>query len=866
MTGAPGSPVRGPRREEVAAPPTVLAVHNVSKRFGAVQALSDVSVDCRAGEVHAVLGENGSGKSTLLGIMSGVLEPDTGEVRIGRHRVESGHVDRVRDLGLAMAYQTYSLVRDLTIAQNLFLSAPPSVRPPHGETSAWARSQLERFGIDLEPRARVAGLRLAQRQFLEVAKALVGDPSVLLLDEPTTALGPGDVERLHALVLSEVQRGVGVLYVSHRLPEVLGIADRVTVLRDGLLVETTDAVGTDEDRLVSLMIGRPVQQAFPDTAGGEGAGVAVEIDHLTGDQFGPVSLSISKGEIIGLAGAEGNGQDGFMRSVGGISQERGGRVRVDGRDARTTSPASAMKQGVMFLSGERLRESLFPVLGVRTNTTVQILRRVSRLGFIRSRYEARLATGAVTDLKIRTPSIEQPIRFLSGGNQQKVVLARPFLRDVRLLLMQEPTQGVDVRSRFEIYDALRLRAQQGTAMLIQSSDPIELAGVCDRVLVMSRGKITDEISGEELTEGRIVDAIVRAKGPHEGSPASDTDAASAEGPPPDKPGSWRAMATLVLLMLLVGGYAASQSSAFLSPYNLGSLLQLTVPLALVSMGQLHALLLAEFDVSVGALMGFGVVVGSFWLARPTFGAVLLGAAALLLMSLVVGLVNATLVRALAIPSIIATIATLSVLQGSALILRPTPGGAMNSDFMRYATASVGFVPYAFIGVVVLALGLDLWLYRSRDGLETRAVGFDRTSAGRVGLKVGRRYVRAFLLSSLFAGVGALFLAALVGVGDARLGGTFTLPSIAAAVIGGAALSGGRGSFLGAVNGALFFTLILNVLPFLGWSSSWGDVSRGAITLLALLLFERRGLGAMTAGLRSRLMARIESDRSSASVQ
>lgn len=839
-------------------PGAVLAVHEVSKRFGPVQALKEVSIDCLAGETHAVLGENGSGKSTLLGIASGVLGPDAGHVWIGGHEIAQADAAAARAQGLAMAYQTYSLIPELTVAQNLFLSAPPVARPAHRDAVAWARAELERFDVELEPTETVDALRLAQRQFLEVVKALVGHPRILLLDEPTTALGPAEVEQLHALVLGEVERGMGVLYVSHRLPEVLTVADRVTVLRDGHVAGSLLASEAHEDHLISLMIGRSVEQAFPQRSVERLDQALVEITALEGKRFGPVTLTLAPGEIVGLAGAEGNGQDGFVRAVAGAGSDRDGHVRISGKEVDRRSPGSALRDGVMLLSGERARESVFSVLGVRTNATAQVLRSLRRWGLVAKRDEIRAATDTVQSLKIRTPSLEQPVRFLSGGNQQKVVVGRSFLGDVRLLVMQEPTQGVDVRSRFEIYAALRVRADAGTAMLVQSSDPIELAGVCDRVVVMSRGRITDELVGDELSEARIVESIVRAQGP---ITESSAPGGAPRPPSPSRSGRmWGPVATLLGLMVLIGAYATSQSSSFAGSYNLGTILQLTVPLAFVSMGQLHALLLGEFDVSVGALMGFGVVVASFWLSRPSVGTVLLGAVALLVVAVAVGFANAALVRVLAIPSIIATIATLSVLQGAALMLRPTPGGSINPDFMSFATASVGFVPYSFVGVVVLAVGLDFWLYRTKDGLRTRAMGFDEVAAGRVGTSIGRRFVRAFVLSAAFAGVGALFLGALVGVGDARLGATFTLPSIAAAVLGGAALSGGRGSFLGAVNGALFFTLILNVLPFLGWSSSWGDVSRGAVTLLALLLFQRRGLLARTAGLGSSVAGRLRAKR------
>ncbi len=490
----------------------VLSLQGVSKRFGAVQALRDVSVECRAGEIHAVVGENGSGKSTLLGIASGLLTPDEGAVEIGGNRLSAAHAADALRFGLGMAYQTYAQVLSLSVAENLYLAAPSQERPGFREMNAWAAGKLREFGLALAPDRRTEDVPLAQRQLVEVVKALLARPKVLLLDEPTTALGPGEVEHLHEVVLERAASGVGVVYVSHRLPEVLGIATRITVLRDGQKQGTYDAAGMSEEHLVSLMIGRPLQLAFPDRNGdGRRDDVLLSVSGLCGQRLGPLDLTLRNGEILGVAGAEGNGQDELLRCLAGVGRAAG-TVRCDGARVDLRSPHLALGRGIVLLSGERIRESLFPVLGVRGNSTIQVLRRVSRGGWIRRGKEHDLVQGLVRRLKVRTPSIEQPVRFLSGGNQQKVALARPFLRgDVRVILADEPTQGVDVRSRFDIYEALRAKADEGVGMIVKSSDPLELAGLCDRVVVISRGRIIDEIEGADLSERRIIEAIVGSK-------------------------------------------------------------------------------------------------------------------------------------------------------------------------------------------------------------------------------------------------------------------------------------------------------------------------------------------------------------------
>jgi ribose transport system ATP-binding protein len=494
------------------ASPVVLSLSGVSKAFGAVQALRNVSFDCRAGEVHALVGENGSGKSTLLGIASGFLAPDAGSVEIGGRRRRRGSPAEARRFGLGIAYQTYSHVNDLSVAENLYLAVPKEDQPSYGEMDEWAAARLAEFKLDLPVSVGIGSLSLAQRQLLEVVKALLAKPKVLLLDEPTTALGPEEVERLHALVLERSRSGVGIVYVSHRLPEVLGIADRVTVLRDGVSQGTFEAAGMSEESLVALMIGRPLQQAFPERNGTErSSDVLLAVSGLRGERFGPIDLQVNKGEILGLAGAEGNGQVQFLRALAGVERPLG-TASCNGQRLETSSPLSALRAGIVLLSGDRVSESLFPVLSVRANTTVQVLGRLGRCGILRRRRERRMVDELAQRLRIRMASMEQPVQSLSGGNQQKVSLTRPFLRGhVNVILAEEPTQGVDVGARFDIYEALRAKADEGVAIIVKSSDPLELAGLCDRVVVMSRGRIVDEIQAADLGERRIVEAIVGSR-------------------------------------------------------------------------------------------------------------------------------------------------------------------------------------------------------------------------------------------------------------------------------------------------------------------------------------------------------------------
>jgi ribose transport system ATP-binding protein len=362
----------------------VLSLKNISKQYGVVQALKDVSLECLAGEIHAVVGENGSGKSTLLGVASGFVDPDQGVVQIGGKTLRRDSPAEALGLGLGIAYQDNAQVQALSVKENLYLAAPKNRRPSYFRMKKWAIEILTQYGLeDIFADAPVGYLPLTDRQTLEVTKALLSDPKVLLLDEPTTALGPSGVEWLHKTILDCKARGMGVIYVSHRLPEVLTVADRVTALRDGHSQGTYDAKGMSEAQLAELMIGRPLDSAFPPHI--ERSGDETPILALSGFQgefCGPITLRVGRGEILGVAGVDGNGQDDFFATLSGKIPPKYGIAMCDGKHVDLTSPVGALRSGIMLLSGDRKRESLFGVLGVRSNMTIQHLGQFSQSGWI----------------------------------------------------------------------------------------------------------------------------------------------------------------------------------------------------------------------------------------------------------------------------------------------------------------------------------------------------------------------------------------------------------------------------------------------------------------------------------------------------
>jgi ribose transport system ATP-binding protein len=822
-----------------------LELSGISKRYPGVQALDRVDFTCLRGEIHAVLGENGSGKSTLLGIAGGAISADAGKVAIMAEVLTRPDPLIARTLGLATVYQDDSLVRELSVAENLVLGAvgaPVSMAAKRD----WAIRQLAPYDLSISPDVPVGQLTPAQRQFLEIVKALAAKPKVLLLDEPTSSLDYAGVERLSTIIRRSVTDGTSVVYVSHRLPEILALADRVTILRDGTgrgTYEINDKLS--ENDLVALMVGRPIEAEFPSETVPPSSDTALSATRFSGSQFRDVTLQLRRGEILGFAGAEGNGQRDALRALGGLAQGSGQLV-CDGISVRPGRPRDALAAGILSLSSDRAVESIFPALGLRENMTVQVLRALSRLGLVVPSREDRQVRSLVQELGIVAATLDQPISGLSGGNQQKTVLARSFLHGAKAVLIDEPTQGVDAHARYDIYRAIRAKADRGVAFIINSSDAMELAGLCDRVLVFSRGHIIRELTGRDISEEKIVAAFLRSKdivgdgaadaattGPASGSAVVDFVNAALGG----SSRWWVPLLFLSLLTVIVGAYASWRTDVFLTPINIRHILLGTGPLALVTMAQFNVLMVRGFDISVGSLMSLTVVVASFLMADGLgWGPIALGVVACLAIGAALGLVNGATIRFVGINSVITTIAMLSILQGIALYLRPTPIGTISEDFMDLLTTRLGFVPVPFIAIGAAAILGDLWLYRTRGGLRLRAVGFREAAAIRNGVRVHIVHLRAYLLSGVITVLAGFLLASQVGVGDPVIGQGFTLSSIAAAVLGGAALSGGRGSFIGAVFGALFFTLTVNIITLLGLTTGAGVIATGVLTLLAVLLY------------------------------
>jgi len=508
-----------------------LQFRGIRKRFPGVLALDDISCGVAEGSVHALIGENGAGKSTLLKILSGVYRPDAGSLRIdGRACAFASPVDAIR-AGVAVIYQELNLAGELSVAENLMLGHLPS-------RLGWvskrrlleaARRQLAVLEEDIDPNVKVGSLPIAQRQMVEIAKALMRNAKIIAFDEPTSSLSDREVSRLFAIVRDLRRRGCAIIYVSHRLEEVFDVSDSVTVLRDGRHVRTFDDMeGVDHDTLVRNMVGRSIADIYG-YAPRERGGAALSVRGLTGGGLAePAELSVARGEVVGLFGLVGAGRTELLKLLFGAIRPKGGRVEVLGRGVTIRKPADAIRQGVMFCPEDRKTEGIIPVRSVAENINISVRRTFCRLGLlINEPRERRNAARQVEQLGIRTPSLGQLIVNLSGGNQQKTVLARWLSERVRVLLLDEPTRGIDVGAKSEIYAIVYDLAARGVGLLIASSELPEVLGICDRILVMREGRIVARLSREQADEETVLrwalpGAVAAAGASGRGSPEGAT--------------------------------------------------------------------------------------------------------------------------------------------------------------------------------------------------------------------------------------------------------------------------------------------------------------------------------------------------------
>ena len=821
---------------------------HVTKAFGGVLAVSDVSFELRSGELLALLGENGAGKSTCVKMLAGVHRPDTGHVVIdGRPVTLRSPLDALHS-GIAVMHQHPGLFADLTVAENIFMGHVP--RDHFGNVDrrtirARAAELLKVVGLRCGPDQALGALRSSEQQLVEIARALSVRARVLIMDEPTAALSRGEVERLFDVINNLRTQNVAMMFVGHRMEEIYRVADRMTVLRDGRLVGTYPTADVPPARAVQLMVGRELANLYPKRVAEPGP-VRIAVEKLTrAGVFADVSFSVRAGEIVGFGGLVGSGRTEVARVLFGIDQPSAGTMLLEGTPVRFAKPADAMAAGIAYVSEDRLGQSLVMDFPIRGNASLAVIDKAAPTGLVSRRREMTLVKPHLDRLSLRFNSYEQPVRTLSGGNQQKVVLSKWLATQPRLLILDEPTQGIDVRSKAEVHAMIADLARQGIAILLISSEMPELLGMCDRIVVFREGRVTAELSRDEATQESVLTAATDAAPAAQPRAATDTPEAEAaaafQDGKPHTAGPTRFLGRelgLVAAMIAVLLPVWFINPRVLGASNITALSMDAALLVIVAAGQMLVLLTRNIDLSVASVIGLAAYLSAATLhGHPGLG-VTGGVAVACLVGLGCGLINGAIVTFGGVPAIVVTLGTLALYRGLCSVI--TGGKQLSADdvppaWLDLTNAKLGVVP----GIVVIAIAVMLLvgfvLRRRPAGRDLFAIGSNPDGARLIGIPARLRIVAAFACSGLLAGFDGALWASRYATVDARVALGYELTVIAAVVVGGVAIRGGAGSILGVVLGAMTLLVIKNGLILVRVDPLWLDGIYGLVIVVAITI-------------------------------
>lgn len=819
--------------------PPILQVVDIRRTFPGVVALDGISLDLYPGEVHALVGENGAGKSTLIKIICGALLPDSGDLFFQGSAMRWSTPVAARAKGMVTVHQEPELFSTLSIAENMALASGLPLWGPglvdwnqvNHRAQETVRQIIERIDVSL-PASR---LSVAHRQMIQVAAAVLQNAKVVVLDEPTSALSGEEARWLFQQIARLKECGAGILYISHRQEEIFYLADRITVLRDGLKVWTRSKQAVSSDETIEAMVGRSVStpRASPSSQAStfttQKGPVRFQIRGFTdrGGRFRELDLEARSGEIVGIYGLVGSGRSEFARAVFGLSSV-GGLVWIDGNRYQIDRPRDALKAGIAYVPEDRLSQGLCPGLPVRSNAVLATLRQWTQC-FLASKSREQKATRQVAGrLEVRYRSTEQLVQQLSGGNQQKVVLGRWLLAQPKVLVLDEPTRGVDVGAKAEIHRHLRLLAREGCAILMISSELPEVLEYSDRVVVFREGEIAGDFDPSQTSPARLAAVALPRKIASEKSSGQSLSA-----------GSWLQRGSfneLALLLCVVGlGLWLTVSTEGFSFMNL---LTHTSLWAILGLSAASVIVGRGIDISIGSMVALSAASTAMVLKLPYSAEFLIPVAILvgLLAGTAAGVLNAVLAILGGLHPIVVTLGTLTIYRGLVIVmLGGKPMTGLPPQFGRLAIdPETGFRGTVAVAALVVLL-VYLWMAHTRTGRHVYALGSSPRAAGLLGLSKSRLWPVTFGLGGLLAGLAGVLQLSMGQQMQARLGAGWELSAIAVAVIGGVRITGGQGTVLGVVLGALLLRLVNSALVRWGVSDQQTDLVVGSLILAALLL-------------------------------
>ena len=830
----------------------ILDIVSMSKSYPGARALDNVSLTIDAGEVHCLVGENGAGKSTLVKILAGAIGWDSGKLQIDGH--DTPHLDPLSSLrhGIGTVFQESSLVGSLSTVDNIFLGRNRHTRLGVIDRKAEGDAVselLERLNIEVDTRAPTRDLSIAHRQMIEIAKLVSLNARVFILDEPTSALDERDVETLIQLVRRLRADGKSIVFISHKIDEVKSIGDRISVLRDGQLVGTYANRDVDSDRIISLMSGKTAGsrlEAAPEALRAlEGREIVFRVSNLSdGALLKDISFEARRGEVVAFTGLVGAGKTELAEAIFGFRRTVAGTIEIDGKAVSLRSPSAAMRAGIGLVTDDRKQKGLVLPMALNQNITLSSLPLVSRFGVLDTRRERGICRDYAGKLRIKHSSLSEAALNLSGGNQQKIVLAKWLMRGSRILIFDEPTRGIDVATKQEIYKLIEQLSEQGITLLVFSSEVEEVLRVAHRIFVLRNGGIVKEFTGIRRTESR-------SWSPHSSeSSRKGTAMDQAATKNVREPSSTSAFSLftrrhrqelnlVIFLVVLTIFFSFMTRGTFFTVANAYTILRQVSFIGFLGIGQTLVVLVGGIDLSIGVLTGLsGILVTLALSSGFSVPVAILGVFAV---GVVLGLINGLLITKVRMPDFMATLSTMSVGQGLIFILT---GGysvytGVTQAFTTIGQGTLYYIPLPVIYLVIIYAFAIFILTRTSFGRKIYAVGGNKVSAFLSGIKVNRVRTVVYLISGALSAFTGIVLAARIGSGQVQAGIPYLFPVLTGVVLGGVSLAGGEGTLVGTLLGVIVMGIINSGMTQIGISTEWQNVAMGIILIAAIGISELR---------------------------
>ncbi|MDR3255560.1 MAG: ATP-binding cassette domain-containing protein [Synergistaceae bacterium] len=820
-------------------------IRNLNKSFNRIHAVNDVSFSIAKGEVHALLGENGAGKSTLMNLLAGVYKPDSGEMLFDGKPYNPENTSQARENRVSIVFQELSLFTLQTASDNIFAGKELTRTGRLDRRGMAERSGeiLKEMELDIDSETPIKNLSIGQRQWVEIARALADDARVLILDEPNSALNIYETKILFKIIARLKEKGITIIYISHRLDEVFEIADRITIMRDGQYIVTLKKEESSVDTVIPIMLNRKTTKLFERTQSEVGENVLDVQDVCVSDEIADISFKVASGEVVGLCGLAGCGIETILQALFGLRGINSGSVKMMDREIFLRSAENAMRSGISMVPSDRREAGLILDWSITDNIAMSLSFITARYGILNHKRDRDISSSYAKQLNIVTESVRTKVLQLSGGNQQKVLLAKWLATNPKLLILDDPTRGVDVGAKKEVYELIDSISKQGLAVILMSSEIDELTSLSDRIILFRDGRIIHEIEGGADKE-TILKYIAGDAGINKEKASDPTDGAKSERGSNEAESQVYARLRKFFMMREVGVFMAFLVVAclfsifidgFMTQNNASIILKQMSVLGIITFGMTFVFATGEVDVSVGWLLNAAMSFAAMLMVKYSFSP-WAGAAAGVCFAMLLGACNGVLAISLNLPTIVVTLGTMTIFRGFALSInhgRTISGLPTENSFFDLGRTAVGGI--SLLTVVALAVfALCLWVfYKTKFSRHLLLNGDNSSAAEKCGVNIKKCRFSVMLVSGFLVGIASMLSLSNLTAADTTTGGGYELAAIGAVIVGGTKMGGGSGTIWGSLIGIVLITTIQNGLVFLGLQIGWRSVFIGMIIIIAI---------------------------------